>query len=180
MPMHPLNDNTTEPDRDPALVLEGLEPASESGRRFEISWKHWLAVAQIVAASDRVDPRTVGRMFDLQPGDQFGTQAAEEIDIPLLLLLEWTERFSTSSIHISPSGLVVEDRHEHLDQTTSVFDFKWGSDDAGIDFGTLYHFRHFVLDCGGFKVDGPKPASESICESKTAPGVRPPKEIKDV
>jgi hypothetical protein len=146
----------------------GLEPANESGRRFEISWKHWLSVAQIVAASDRVDTRAVGRMFDLQPGDQFSGQAAEAIDTPPILLLESTDRLSTTSIYISPSGLVVEDRHEHLDQTTSVFNFRWGCDDPGIDFDTLYHFRHFVLDCGCFKVGGPKPAMRAYLRKRPA------------
>ena len=52
---------------DDVLALEGLEPNSEEGVRFEVTRKDWLAIARIVAAGDRVQARVVSRMFDPQP-----------------------------------------------------------------------------------------------------------------
>ncbi len=74
------------------LTLERLEPHADEGVRFEVTRKDWLAIARIIAVDNRVDARVVSRMFDPQVGEEFGSEVTEDLDIALLLILEWLDR----------------------------------------------------------------------------------------
>jgi hypothetical protein len=152
MLVHPLNDNTTEPDSGQTLTLEGLEPGSESARRFEITRKDWLAVARIVAVSNRADAKVVSRMFDPQPGEKIEGGVAEDLDTAVSPILDWLDRIQADRIFVSASAVRIRDEHNHLDPGTHFVDFQNGWDDPEIEFETLYRFQHFLVCSEGFRI----------------------------
>ena len=89
---------------DDVLALEGLESESEEGIRFEITRKDWLVVARIVAAGDRVDARVLSRMFDPQLSDEFESEVTEDLDVALLVVLEWLDRTRADRIGVGTCG----------------------------------------------------------------------------
>ena len=151
------------------LTLEGLDPDEEEWVRFEITRKDWLAIARIVAAGDHVDARVVSRMFDPQPSDEFDSEVTEDLDIALLLVLEWLDRIRADRIYLLASAVRIRDEHHHLDPGTKFVDLQTGWDDPGIEFDRLYRFRHFLVCSGGFRILRPLPKPVSSSETPERP-----------
>jgi hypothetical protein len=113
-----------------------------------------------------VDARVVSRMFDPQVGEEFGSEVTEDLDIGLLLILEWLDRIRAERIYLSASAVRIRDEHNHLDPGTNFLDLQAGWDDPGIEFDRLYRFRHFLVCSKGFRIlrilqPVPKPVSSS-------------------
>jgi len=156
------------------LTLEGLEPDGEEGVRFEVTRKDWLAIARIVAVSSCVDAEVVARMFGAKSGNEFDSEVSEDLDIPLIRILEWLDRITAKRVYLSASAVRVRDEHDHLDPGTSFVDVQAGWDDPEIELRTLYRFRHFLVSSGGFRiarvVEGPVSSSETPEDSRARSG----------
>ena len=96
------------------LTLEGLEPHDDEGVRFEVTRNDWLAIARIVAVSSCVDAEVVARMFGAKSGNEFDSEVSEDLDIPLIRILEWLDRITAKRVYLSARAVRVRLGSGHL------------------------------------------------------------------
>lgn len=149
---------------EPSVVnLVAIAPEQVAKSHFEISRKDWLSITRIVAAGDYIDARDMCRMLDPQPGYVFSEEIWDDIDIPLIRIIEWLDRLRADRIYLSASVVRIRDEHNYMDSNTTVFNLQEWSNDSELDADVLYRFRNWAMSSGGFKIArGSSPDAPSI------------------